>query len=63
MASLGAGGSYVLAAQDRGYGFDALVNRIVDVAHARYFDGADPLAASSEPISPFNETALSPCAA
>lgn len=38
MASLGAGGSYVLAARDRGYDFDALVNRIVQVACARYPD-------------------------
>ena len=35
MASLGAGGSYVLAASAAGLDFDALVNRIVDVAAAR----------------------------
>jgi len=63
MASLGAGGSYVLGAQDRGYGFDALVSRIVDVAHARYFACANPSAASADQISPLNEMALSPCAA
>jgi len=37
MASLGAGGSYVLAALHSGYDFAALVNRLVDVAHQRYF--------------------------
>jgi D-alanine-D-alanine ligase len=63
MASLGAGGSYVLAARDRGYGFEALVNRIVDVAHARYFESPNPLAATADQVSPLNETALSPCAA
>jgi D-alanine-D-alanine ligase len=35
MASLGAGGSYVLAAAAAGMDFDALVNRIVDVAAER----------------------------
>lgn len=37
MASLGGGGSYVHAAQVAGYSFGQLVNRIVDVAHERYF--------------------------
>lgn len=37
MASLGAGGSYVRAAQAAGYSFEKLVNRIVDVAHERYY--------------------------
>ncbi|MEZ4651350.1 MAG: 7TM domain-containing protein [Candidatus Eisenbacteria bacterium] len=37
MASLGQGGAYVLAARTAGYSFPALVNRIVDVAHERYF--------------------------
>jgi D-alanine-D-alanine ligase len=37
MASLGASGSYVLAARSAGYSFTTLVGRIVDVAHARYF--------------------------
>jgi len=63
MASLGAGGSYVLGAQDRGYGFDALVNRIVDVAHARYFESPNPPVATTDHISPLDAPALSPCAA
>jgi len=42
MASLGAGGSYVHAAQAAGYDFDTLVNRIVDVAHERYYDAPAP---------------------
>jgi D-alanine-D-alanine ligase len=37
MASLGPGGSYVLAAEEAGYSFGSLVCRIVDVAHLRYF--------------------------
>jgi D-alanine-D-alanine ligase len=37
MASLGQGGSYVLAARQAGYDFPALVQRILDVAHERYF--------------------------
>jgi D-alanine-D-alanine ligase len=37
MASLGASGSYPTAAKAAGYDFDALVNRILDVASVRYF--------------------------
>lgn len=37
MASLGAGGSYVLAAGAAGYSHAGLVNRILDLAHVRYF--------------------------
>jgi D-alanine-D-alanine ligase len=37
MAALGGGASYVLAAKTAGYGFSALVNRILDVAHRRCF--------------------------
>jgi D-alanine-D-alanine ligase len=37
MASLGGTGSYVLAAAVAGYGFAGLINRILDVAHERYF--------------------------
>jgi D-alanine-D-alanine ligase len=37
MASLGSTGSYVLAACTAGYTFVELVNRILNVAHARYF--------------------------
>jgi hypothetical protein len=44
---VGAGGYYVLAARDCGYSFEALVNRIVDVAHARYFESPNPLAANA----------------
>jgi D-alanine-D-alanine ligase len=39
MAALGAGASFVLAAKAAGYGFSQLVNRILDIAHQRYFDG------------------------
>lgn len=41
MASLGAGGSYVLAAQAAGYSFAGLVNRIVEVARARHGHAED----------------------
>jgi D-alanine-D-alanine ligase len=37
MASLGPTGSYMLAAKTAGYSFDALIGRILDVAHRRYF--------------------------
>jgi len=37
MASLGPSGSYVLAAAAAGYTHAGLVNRILDVAHTRYF--------------------------
>lgn len=37
MASLGSTGSYVLAAETAGYSFAGLINRILDVAHERYF--------------------------
>jgi D-alanine-D-alanine ligase len=37
MASLGIGGSFVLAATAAGYTFSSLVNRILDIAHERYF--------------------------
>ncbi|MFC1492776.1 M20/M25/M40 family metallo-hydrolase [candidate division KSB1 bacterium] len=37
MASLGATGSYVNSAKVAGYSFDALVNRMLDVAVERYF--------------------------
>ena len=37
MPSLGAGGSFVLAAREAGYDFASLVARILDLAHQRYF--------------------------
>jgi len=42
MASLGPGGSFVLAARHAGYDHPALVCRILDVAHRRYFGAAAP---------------------
>jgi D-alanine-D-alanine ligase len=48
MASLGASGSYVHAASAAGYGFESLVNRIVDVAHERYFGVPAPRDAWSD---------------
>ncbi len=42
MASLGRTGSYVLAAQTAGYDFAALVNRILDETHQRYFGSPAP---------------------
>jgi D-alanine-D-alanine ligase len=43
MASLGASGSYMMSAHAAGYSFDALVNRIVDVTHCRYFGVPAPI--------------------
>jgi len=42
MASLGPGASYALAARQGGYDFGALVCRILDVAHRRYFGRCAP---------------------
>jgi D-alanine-D-alanine ligase len=42
MASLGGGGSYVASAIAAGYTYGGLVNRILDVAHRRYFGVAAP---------------------
>ncbi len=42
MAALGRGGAFVLAANRAGYDFQALVNRIVDVAHERCFGRPAP---------------------
>ena len=46
MASLGATGSYVKAASVAGYDYDALVNKILDVAAVRYFATAGSVPAS-----------------
>jgi D-alanine-D-alanine ligase len=43
MPSLGPGDSYVRAAEAAGLDYDALVNRIVDVAHERYFGVPAPV--------------------
>ena len=51
MASLGTGGSYVCAAQAAGYSFDSLVNRIVDVAHERYYGAPENSGATGPPGS------------
>ena len=51
MASLGSTGSYVLAAGTAGYSFAALVNRILDVAHTRYFGTAAPRGTSESQTS------------
>jgi D-alanine-D-alanine ligase len=61
MASLGAGGSYVLAARDRGYEFDALVERIVRVACARY-EGLDAADENDREL-PSGDCAIGRCAA
>lgn len=48
MASLGRTGSYVLAAQTTGYNFAAMVNRILDIAHERYFGVPAPRETANE---------------
>lgn len=48
MASLGAGGSYLSAANAAGYTFERLVNRIVDIAYERCFGKPAPTAVYSE---------------
>jgi D-alanine-D-alanine ligase len=37
MASLGAGGTFVLAARSAGYTFESLTSRLLDITHERYF--------------------------
>jgi len=50
MASLGTGGAYVLAAKTAGYTYPALICRILDLAHQRYFGTpAQRNPATSEP--------------
>lgn len=55
-ASLGPGGSFVLAAKTAGYTYEDLVGRIVEVAHKRYFDGGESeesaLLEDRAPLSP-----------
>src|SRR5262249_17596510 len=48
MASLGDGGSFVYAALRAGYDFTALVSRILDIAHERYFAVPAPRALAGE---------------
>jgi D-alanine-D-alanine ligase len=52
LPSLGARGSYVRAAQAAGLDFAALVNRLVEVASARYFGTPKPPAIAEKPRSP-----------
>jgi D-alanine-D-alanine ligase len=44
MASLGSGGSYVLAALTGGYSFAGLIQKILDVTHQRYYGSPAPFA-------------------
>jgi hypothetical protein len=37
MASLGAGGTFVMAARAAGYTFESLMSRMLDITHERYF--------------------------
>jgi len=48
MASLGAGGSFVTAAKQAGYTHPALVTRVLDVAHERYFGVPAPRDSAAE---------------
>jgi D-alanine-D-alanine ligase len=50
MASLGLTGTYVHAAQVAGYTYDALINRILDIAAVRYF-GQDYLSTTTDAVS------------
>lgn len=49
MAALGAGASFVLAAQAATIGYSELVRRILDVACRRYQTGANPITLDREP--------------
>jgi D-alanine-D-alanine ligase len=50
MASLGPGGSFVLAARQAGYTHPELVARILDVAHRRYFGVSAPRGILAPPV-------------
>ena len=58
MASLGPGGAFVLAAGKAGYSFQALISRILDITHLRYFGTHKPinaptvLAKTENPLHP-----------
>ena len=52
MASLGRTGSYVYASQAAGYSYDALVNRMLDVAAVRYFGPGEPTVAPAATTKP-----------
>jgi D-alanine-D-alanine ligase len=56
MASLGPSGSYVRAAQEAGYDFKKLVNKILDAAVLRYFTGQNPL---EKPLEDSSKLSLS----
>jgi D-alanine-D-alanine ligase len=56
MASLGPGGSFVLAATRAGYTHPTLVSRILDVAHIRYFGVPAPRGEVAPPPSAGQET-------
>ncbi len=56
MASLGESGSYPTAAKVAGYDFEALVNKILDVASVRYFTNTIPQAESINTTSRTNQT-------
>ena len=45
MASLGTGGTLVLAAKSAGYTFESLISRLLDITHERYF--GEPLPEST----------------
>jgi D-alanine-D-alanine ligase len=57
MASLGGGASYMKSALTAGYSYASLVNRIVDVAHQRYFGQPAPVGQPTAPdVVPCNLT-------
>src|SRR5262249_50938953 len=57
MASLGDGGSYMKASHTAGYCYASLVNRIVDVAHQRYFGHPAPVGQpTAKDVVPCNPT-------
>jgi lysine 2,3-aminomutase len=72
MASLGRGGSFVLAAKNAGYSFESLISRILDITHIRYFGTPAPIGkhtavrhpvetqSQAEPVSPSELTDAPP---
>lgn len=56
MASLGETGSYSTAAKVAGYDFEALVNKMLDVASVRYFTNTIPQTDNTKATSKTNQT-------
>ncbi|MTI95061.1 MAG: M20/M25/M40 family metallo-hydrolase [Firmicutes bacterium] len=58
MASLGPGGSYVMAAAQKGLDYTALTNRLIEIASQRYFGPLIPEAGKLDQVSDVRQSAF-----